>query len=359
MVTKRQTWIFRSWPGLRTRPTACISNATASSRVAASIGWTMITWLAAVRLVPLADSSSDRSSILGLFSSYWNCIRAVRRAQTLPCNERCSMPNSPSAELILRFRSSHCTKHMILQRWSSFWSFCTCLTSASIFDPYFAKRGALSSSVSRPPGVVHIVFWKDLRSMIFFATSPSTARSRAAVFSRSSFHALTTLRSFLAFSLSSSQSQSASRPSTGSARGMPRCARRRVQRCNALLLSDAASASRATRATTSRPGQPSADAGRPGPAVARGPSCASASTDAQLGGGFAGPSSVFVEASSRLKSARSATSLASSAAAFRTPGALAVPKRRVSRSAFAPVVDAPRNRSRPAMAALDSRPMKP
>mmetsp|Transcript_14504 Transcript_14504/g.36755 ORF Transcript_14504/g.36755 Transcript_14504/m.36755 type:complete len:216 (+) Transcript_14504:124-771(+) len=147
-VTKRQMWIFRLCPGRRTRPTAWSSKATASSRVAASMGCTMITWFAAVRFVPLADSSSDSSNILGpppSPSSYWNRVSAALRAQTLPCKLRCSTPNSSSARPILRLRSSHWMKQMILQEGSWCCSRCTCRTNASILLPYFAKGAGVSS----------------------------------------------------------------------------------------------------------------------------------------------------------------------------------------------------------------------
>mmetsp|Transcript_77355 Transcript_77355/g.201612 ORF Transcript_77355/g.201612 Transcript_77355/m.201612 type:complete len:234 (+) Transcript_77355:123-824(+) len=147
-VTKRQMWILRRCPGRRTRPTACISKATASSLVAASIGCTIITWLAAVKLVPLADSSRDSSSSLGPCSSYWNCVSAALRFQTLPLSVRLPSLNSSRAAATLRFRSSHCTKQMILQPLSSFCSLCTCRTMASIFDPYLANLRVGSCLVS-------------------------------------------------------------------------------------------------------------------------------------------------------------------------------------------------------------------
>mmetsp|Transcript_21147 Transcript_21147/g.59782 ORF Transcript_21147/g.59782 Transcript_21147/m.59782 type:complete len:248 (-) Transcript_21147:1157-1900(-) len=243
-VTKRQMWIFLCWPGRRTRPTACISKATASSGVAASMGCTMMTWLLAVRFVPLADSSSESSSRRGPSSSYWNLIRASRRAQTLPQSETCSTPNSSRARLILRLRSSHCTKQMTLQRPSSLCSRCTCFTIASIFDPYFAKPGAVSSTSTAATCVAFKVSWKDKRLFFFSANSSSSCRSRVAQRSTSAFHALTTLRSLSALSPSASHchvnSSHVKSPLLARAcsadelgldqRGMPKLARSLVQR---------------------------------------------------------------------------------------------------------------------------------
>lgn len=52
---------LRSWPTRRTRAKACRSYATAVLNVSAFIGWTKITWLAAVRFVPEAACSKDKS----------------------------------------------------------------------------------------------------------------------------------------------------------------------------------------------------------------------------------------------------------------------------------------------------------
>mmetsp|Transcript_67536 Transcript_67536/g.206830 ORF Transcript_67536/g.206830 Transcript_67536/m.206830 type:complete len:257 (-) Transcript_67536:2894-3664(-) len=229
-VTKRQMWIFRCCPGRRTRPTACISKATASSFVAASIGCTMITWFAAVRLVPLADSSKESNSILGLPSSNWNRVSAARLAHTLPCKLRCSTPNSSRAEPILRFRSSHCTKQMILWLGSSLRNFCTCVTNASIFEPYLAKTCCgLSSTTS--PGAACVSLSDSWNEDNAFSLAPASAFklfSCAAQLSMSAFQASMTLRSLSAFSRSPSHAQFASSrsafavPEGPAQRGMPK-----------------------------------------------------------------------------------------------------------------------------------------
>mmetsp|Transcript_28960 Transcript_28960/g.78368 ORF Transcript_28960/g.78368 Transcript_28960/m.78368 type:complete len:208 (+) Transcript_28960:709-1332(+) len=200
----------------------------------------MITWLLAVRLVPLADSSRESSRSRGPSSSYWNLVRAARRAQTLPQSETCSTWNSSRARLILRFRSSHCTKQMTLQELSSLCSRCTCFTSASIFDPYLAKLPTVSSTSTVLTCVVCKVSWNECKLSSFLDSSPSTCKRRAALRSASIFQASTTFRSFSALSPSASHCQvcssgvNSSFPASESGRdqrGMPKLARRRVHLC--------------------------------------------------------------------------------------------------------------------------------
>mmetsp|Transcript_25510 Transcript_25510/g.73676 ORF Transcript_25510/g.73676 Transcript_25510/m.73676 type:complete len:248 (+) Transcript_25510:527-1270(+) len=225
IVTNLQMWIFLVCPGLRTRPTACISKATASSRVAASIGCTMMTWFAAVKFVPLADSSKDNSSIRGPLSSYWNLVKAARRAHTLPMRLMCSTPNSSRAAPTLRFRSSHCTKQITLHVGCSRRSLCTWPTSASIFEPYLAKR-CPGNSV-RAAGAVAAAWEssrlcrKETRELSLFSASCFKATSCFAQLSVSAFHTFKTWSSFSALALSRSHSQFACSSSSFSAPGAP------------------------------------------------------------------------------------------------------------------------------------------
>mmetsp|Transcript_21772 Transcript_21772/g.48621 ORF Transcript_21772/g.48621 Transcript_21772/m.48621 type:complete len:363 (+) Transcript_21772:259-1347(+) len=354
-VTKRQMWIFRSWPGLRTRPMACISKATASSPLAASMGCTMMTWLAAVRFVPLADSSRERRSILGLSASYWNFTSAARRAQTLPLSVRCSTPNSSRAELILRFRSSHCTKQMILQPGSSARTCWTCPTRARILEPYLAKSGACGSA-ARPASAcaceAESVRWKDLSRSILPAASASSSRSRAAQGSRSAFQAAVTPRSFSALPCSESHSHEASQNSCTASGvalapgllGMPRFERSRAQRAGtgARLPSPPPAAARASRTAL-------ATSCLPAPSTAV--DAAEASSMSQEGGEATRGTGAFA-----WKSTRRAMSFSSSGAAAAAP---AGSRSCFRSSALVPVVAAPRSFSRAATLARGSLAMWP
>mmetsp|Transcript_54699 Transcript_54699/g.153920 ORF Transcript_54699/g.153920 Transcript_54699/m.153920 type:complete len:424 (+) Transcript_54699:557-1828(+) len=323
------------------------------------MGWTMITWFAAVRFVPLADSSSDSSSSGGPPDSYWNRVSAARRCQTLPWRATCSTSNSSRAELIFRFRSSHCTKQMILHPGSSLCSFVTCVTIASIFEPYLANceawpAGSGSAVLSLSPSASRSVRWKNWRLSSFAVASRSSSAARRVNLSSSSFHAAMTPRSLPTASLSLKNSwvaSSNSRLTEASAsqgyRGMPRFARSFAQRGGAAPGSPAlASTSPRTRASSPRSCAPSCC-----PACA-GPAPGGSSTALHAGGAAAGRSAAR-PADLGSKSMRSATSFAASLVSALRRAA----KSRANSSAFVPRVSSPRNLSLAATAPLISRPM--
>mmetsp|Transcript_54235 Transcript_54235/g.107992 ORF Transcript_54235/g.107992 Transcript_54235/m.107992 type:complete len:203 (-) Transcript_54235:1069-1677(-) len=157
------------------------------------------------------------------------------------------MPNSSRAAPILRFRSSHWTKQMILQVLSSRCSRWTCRTNVWILDPYLAKGNDVSSMMppaSKSCELLCRLSLKDCRSWIFALASVRRESICAEARCTSCFQASTNLRNLSAFSASESQSHVASSqlaspshevsvepPATGFLqRGMPKCARTRAHR---------------------------------------------------------------------------------------------------------------------------------
>mmetsp|Transcript_137123 Transcript_137123/g.341809 ORF Transcript_137123/g.341809 Transcript_137123/m.341809 type:complete len:264 (-) Transcript_137123:1928-2719(-) len=78
-------------------------------------GWKRMTWLARVKLVPDAESCTDKRSTRppSLTGPCWNCSITLWRTQMPPCKTLKLTPYSAKAAATLRLRSSHCTNKMI------------------------------------------------------------------------------------------------------------------------------------------------------------------------------------------------------------------------------------------------------
>merc|ERR1740129_817338 len=110
---------------------ACASNARCSSAGAATIGCTSNTWFACVMLVPLAESSRERSRT-GSSGASKRCSTDAR-SNAPPARTAAGIPEFVRAAWILNMRSCHCAKttafsprHRMASRR---------VTSAEIFDP--------------------------------------------------------------------------------------------------------------------------------------------------------------------------------------------------------------------------------
>mmetsp|Transcript_88791 Transcript_88791/g.247119 ORF Transcript_88791/g.247119 Transcript_88791/m.247119 type:complete len:271 (-) Transcript_88791:37-849(-) len=124
---------------------ACASKEAPSSGVEASMGCNNTTWLAAVRLEPEADSSSDSRSTK-LADALLSCQSwiVLLRCCTFPCKRTVLMLNSSNAAATLRFKSSNCVNTMTfallsLRRMSN-----NFFTTAANFVPYALCRGSNS-----------------------------------------------------------------------------------------------------------------------------------------------------------------------------------------------------------------------